>query len=188
LVQLPAQILRSLGFKAAVLKNPGTAWGGYTAGYDAEVVEWLGPDGSSIPAVAALRLRGLAPDVGNRVRNRIQRVCAKVRRQRHRASRWQLLPGSGMGGPAESERGAHPIRDLARVHVGCGCKPTKQWRFSQEDILTTLPWGERTLQTLAQQVRSAENRLLLAESWPRWPHSFKAQSTQRTSSAGRGTN
>ena len=42
-------------------------------------------------------------------------------------------------------------------------KPQKQWRFSPEDILTTLPWGEKTLQTLAQQVRSAENRVLVAE-------------------------
>ena len=32
------QLLRSLGFNAAVLKNPGTAWGGYSAAFDAETV------------------------------------------------------------------------------------------------------------------------------------------------------
>ena len=35
--------------------------------------------------------------------------------------------------------------------------------FQHGDILVTLPWGEKTLQTAAQQVRSAENRLLMAE-------------------------
>jgi alpha-mannosidase len=44
-----------------------------------------------------------------------------------------------------------------------GDKPSKQWRFTPEDILTTLPWGEKTLQAVAQQVRSAENRILAAE-------------------------
>jgi alpha-mannosidase len=42
-------------------------------------------------------------------------------------------------------------------------KPEKDWRFSIEDILVTLPWGEKTLQTAAQQVRSAEIKLLAAE-------------------------
>jgi hypothetical protein len=32
-----------------------------------------------------------------------------------------------------------------------------------EDILTALPWGEKTITVVAQQVRSAENRLLMAE-------------------------
>ena len=41
--------------------------------------------------------------------------------------------------------------------------PTKDWRFGIEDILTTLPWGEKTLQLVAQQERSAENRILMAE-------------------------
>ncbi|MGH9845744.1 MAG: glycoside hydrolase family 38 C-terminal domain-containing protein, partial [Blastocatellia bacterium] len=42
-------------------------------------------------------------------------------------------------------------------------KPARSWRFGIEDILTALPWGETTLQSVAQQVRSAENRLLVAE-------------------------
>jgi len=41
--------------------------------------------------------------------------------------------------------------------------PAKDWKFSIEDILTTLPWGEKTLQAVAQQERAAENRILLAE-------------------------
>jgi len=45
------QILLSLGFSAAVLKDPGTAWGGYAAGLDAETAKWKGPDGSMIATV-----------------------------------------------------------------------------------------------------------------------------------------
>ena len=41
--------------------------------------------------------------------------------------------------------------------------PAKDWHFTMEDIRTTLPWGEKTLQKVAQQSRSAETRLLLAE-------------------------
>ena len=44
------QILASFDFKRAVLKNP-TAWGGYFAGFGAEIVNVEGPDGSNIPCV-----------------------------------------------------------------------------------------------------------------------------------------
>ena len=45
------QILRSLGFRRSTLKNPATAWAGYSAGFPAESVLWTGPDGTSIPCV-----------------------------------------------------------------------------------------------------------------------------------------
>jgi alpha-mannosidase len=42
------QILRSYGFKYASLKNPNTCWGGYTRAFGGELVNWIGPDGSTI--------------------------------------------------------------------------------------------------------------------------------------------
>jgi len=45
------QILRSLGFKRAVLKNPSTAWGGYSRGFPADICLWEGPDATTIPLV-----------------------------------------------------------------------------------------------------------------------------------------
>jgi alpha-mannosidase len=42
-------------------------------------------------------------------------------------------------------------------------KTVRDWRFSMEDIRCALPWGEKTLQKIARQVRSAENRLITAE-------------------------
>jgi alpha-mannosidase len=45
------QILRSLRFDGASLKNASTAWGGYAAGFDADVFRWIGPDGTEITTV-----------------------------------------------------------------------------------------------------------------------------------------
>src|SRR5690606_31181417 len=42
------QILKSFGFKYASLKNPNTCWGGYTRAHGGELVNWIGPDGTSI--------------------------------------------------------------------------------------------------------------------------------------------
>ncbi len=157
------QILRSFGFTAAVLKNPGTAWGGYSAGFDAETVEWVGPDGTSIPAVPRYACEellhvwetesvtgspefarkcvahGIAHPAGNCFQDLGWAARPKVTGSHIRYVTWREY--------------------MKRIAI----RPQKQWHFSPEDILTTLPWGEKTLQTLAQQVRSAENRVLMAE-------------------------
>src|SRR5690554_2221031 len=45
------QILKGFGFQYAVLRNPNTCWGGYTSGVNKELVNWIGPDGTSMVAV-----------------------------------------------------------------------------------------------------------------------------------------
>ncbi|HVA90272.1 MAG TPA: hypothetical protein VNL71_10560, partial [Chloroflexota bacterium] len=37
------QILRSLGYRRAVLRDASTAWAGYPTGVDAAIVDWVGP-------------------------------------------------------------------------------------------------------------------------------------------------
>ena len=56
------QILRSLGFTQAVLKDPCTAFGGYSRGVDKSILYWRGPDGTSIPAVPRYKCENLNPD------------------------------------------------------------------------------------------------------------------------------
>ncbi len=56
------QILRSLGFTQAVLKDPCTAFGGYSRGIDKSILFWRGPDGTSIPAVPRYKCENLNPD------------------------------------------------------------------------------------------------------------------------------
>ncbi len=157
------QILRSLGFTAAVLKDPGTAWGGYSAGFDAETVDWVGPDGTSIPSVPRYACEDLLHVWETESVNaspEFARKCVEHGIAHPAGNCFQDL-----GWAARPKVTGPHIRYVTwreymkRIAV----RPTKQWHFSPEDILTTLPWGEKTLQTLAQQVRSAENRVLLAE-------------------------
>ncbi|MGE5568952.1 MAG: glycoside hydrolase family 38 C-terminal domain-containing protein [Rhodospirillales bacterium] len=157
------QVLLSLGFTGAVLKDPGTAWGGYTAGFDAEVVEWVGPDGSSIPAVP----RYACEDLLNVWETESVTGSAEFSRKcvQHGIPHPTGNCFQDLGWAARPKvKGEHirfvTWREYLKRIAG---KPQQQWRFSQEDILVTLPWGERTLQTLAQQVRAAENRVLMAE-------------------------
>ena len=56
------QILRSLGFKYAVLKNPNTDWGGYSCAHGGELVNWTGSDGTSIKAVPRYGNEELQPN------------------------------------------------------------------------------------------------------------------------------
>ena len=56
------QILRSYGFKYASLKNPNTCWGGYTRAFGGELVNWVGPDGSSILTVPRYGIEALKPN------------------------------------------------------------------------------------------------------------------------------
>lgn len=42
-------------------------------------------------------------------------------------------------------------------------KPTKNWNFSQEDILVSLNWGTAVLNKIAQKVHRAEIQVLSAE-------------------------
>ena len=145
------------------LKNPGTAWGGYSAGFDAETVHGWAPT-----AHRSLRCRGTPA----------KNWCARGKRNpspARRSSAANVSPTAshtlrgiafriwvGPRGPRSPARtfGYVTWREYMRQVVD---PPQKQWRFSPEDILTTLPWGEKTLQTVAQQVRSAENRVLMAE-------------------------
>jgi len=55
-------ILRSLGYTGAVLKDPSTAYAGYTRGINESTVSWTGPDGTSIPAVPRYECEELHSD------------------------------------------------------------------------------------------------------------------------------
>ncbi|WP_158944693.1 glycoside hydrolase family 38 C-terminal domain-containing protein [Granulicella sp. S190] len=157
------QILRSLKFDGAVLRDASTAWGGYSAGFDADLVNWVGSDGSTITAVpryAVERLQkvfetesivGTAEFAAKCVENGIPHPAG--------------MCFQDLGWPAKP-RVNEPFVRFATwqeyIHK-IADKPAKDWHFGIEDILVTLPWGNPTLQAVAQQVRSAENRLILAE-------------------------
>lgn len=157
------QILRSLGYKRAVLKNPGTAWGGYASGIDCETVLWVGPDGTSVPCVPRYACEELVK-------------CWETEAGYMEPEFVEKCLKRGIGHPVGSflqDLGWPAARWLNREDIQfvtwreyfeeIAEAPTVEWLFTQEDIRCTLPWGEGTLQQMARQVRAAEIKIVAAE-------------------------
>lgn len=157
------QILRSLGFTGASLKNASTAWCGYTQGKDAELVNWIGPDGTGIPAApryACEDLLAVWETEATEVSPAYARKCIA-----HGISEPVGMCFQDLGWAAQPRAQAPWIRYATwreYIHSIARQRPV-DWAFSMEDILTALPWGEKTLHRIAQQVRTAEVRLVVAE-------------------------
>jgi len=157
------QILRSLGFTGASLKNASTAWGGYTRGMDAELVNWVGPDGSSVLAVPRY--------VQERPLNVWETEATEVTPDYvQRCIEHGIPQPAGMCfqdlGWAAQPRVIEPWARFSTwreyIHTIANVKPVN-WIFTMEDILTALPWGEKTLHRVSQQVREAEVQMIRAE-------------------------
>ncbi|GMK45390.1 alpha-mannosidase [Paenibacillus glycanilyticus] len=157
------QILRSLGYKRAVLKNPGTGWGGYASGINHETVLWVGPDGTSIPCVPRYECEELLN-------------CWESEAGYMKPEFVEKCKAYGIAHPAGSF-----LQDLGwmarpwlnedyiqyttwREYIEeIAAKPAEAWYFTQEDIRCTLPWGEGTLQRMSREVRAAEQAVVSAE-------------------------
>ncbi len=157
------QILISLGFTGAVLRDASTAWGGYPAGFDAELVKWVGPDGTELTTVPRYACEAVQKVYETESINgtvEFTRKCIA-----HGIAKPVGMCFQDLGWPAKPRVTGdyiHYVTWNEYIHA-IASKPAKEWHFGIEDTLTTLPWGEHTLQGVAQQVRSAENRLLMAE-------------------------
>lgn len=164
-------VLASFGFQHAVLKSPNTCWGGYMRGFGGELITWTGPDGTRLLTVPRYEIEKLAahstwqttapdnaPDyiqaaLAAGIRNPVG-MCLQD-------AGWRKGPwlGNGRSAYAPSRYVAwteyfNRFADRARA---------PEWRVSQEDVQVSLVWGAQILQTLAQQVRKSENRILVAE-------------------------
>ncbi|GIN71206.1 alpha-mannosidase [Bacillus sp. J14TS2] len=157
------QILLSLGYKRAVLKNPGTAWGGYAATNPHEIVLWVGPDGSAIPCVPRYESEKLV--------NCWETEAAHMEEDFvNRSFSLGISHPIGsflqdLGWPAQPKMENKEVQYVTwrEYFEEIVDEPVHQWAFSQEDIRCTLPWGEGTLQKMAREVRSAENKMIQAE-------------------------
>ena len=157
------QILKSLGFTGAVLRDASTAWGGYPAGFDAEVVNWAGPDGTLLPMVP--RYACEAVQKVYETESISGSVAFAKKSIEHGIAKPVGMCFQDLGWPAKPRVSADYIRYVTwseYIH-SIASKPEKQWAFGIEDTLCSLPWGEHILQGVAQQVRSAENKILMAE-------------------------
>jgi alpha-mannosidase len=165
------EILKSFGFKYAVLKNPNTCWGGYTRAFGGELVNWIGPDGTAIPTVPRYEIEFLKPGstwetiacanspdyIRAATAARIEHPVGMCLQD----AGWRFGPWLDHVGnyyqPTKSTLWRNYFENVATQ------KPAQDWRFSQEDVQVSLVWGAQVLQRIAQQVRHAENRIVMAE-------------------------
>jgi alpha-mannosidase len=165
------QILKSFGYKYASLKNPNTLWGGYSRAFGGELVNWVGPDGTKLVTVPRYAVEDLKPgstwetighDNGKGFINAafaagIQHPVGMTLQD----AGWKGGPWAGNG-----DRGYQPTEYKTWTDYVDNYSiktPTQDWKFSQEDVLTSLVWGSQILQRIAQQVRVSENKLVSAE-------------------------
>lgn len=173
------QMLTLLGFRYAVLKNPDTCWGGYTAAYGTGPVHWIGPDGTrilTVPRYAAEQLEenstwqttawnnsdtylnackadGIDSPIG---------MC-------YQDAGWKNGPWIGEPGKNRSTYTlwTHYMDSVA------GKFSAEEWKFSQEDVLVSLMWGSQVLQKLSQEIRLAEQKLVRTEKIASLQHFFR---------------
>ncbi|HEV7214678.1 MAG TPA: hypothetical protein VGP33_06100 [Chloroflexota bacterium] len=158
------QILRSLRYTRAVLRDASTAWAGYPTGVDAAIVDWVGPDGSSIPCVPRYACEAL-------VKCWETESCSATDAFARKCLEHGITNPSGMGfqdlgwAARPKVQGVYLRYATWREYFErIAGTPSERWQATQEDLVRcTLPWGERTLQRLARQVRSAEVGVLVAE-------------------------
>lgn len=162
------QILRSMGFVRAVLKNSTTTFG-YTTGFDADLVEWIGPDGSSLTAVP--RYACESPVHPHKLESCLQTFSDdRIADFARKCIEHGIPHPSGMHFQDLGWVARKAIRDTHVRFVTwreycetIAARPAKPWTFTQENIRVVLAWGEKDLHRLSREVRSAENKLLVAE-------------------------
>lgn len=163
------QILKSFGIQYASLKNPNTCWGGYTRAHGGELVNWIGPDGTSIPTVPRYEFEDLKPDstwetTGNA--NSLPYIHAAFDYGvEHPIGMCLQDAGWRWGEWLKGDYYKPSIYTTWRNYFEnvVDFKNSTDWHFSQEDIQVSLVWGSQVLQKLAQQVRVAENNMIQAE-------------------------
>ena len=159
------QILTSFGFEYASLKNPNTCWGGYTRAFGGELINWVGPDGTSIVTVPRYEIEAL------KLKSTWQTIASENTKEYIEAAfKYGIENPIGMclqdagwkNGPwLGNSPGKYPAiyttwKDYLKNIVTK--KPATDWHFSQEDVQVSLVWGAQVLQQIAKQVRVSENK------------------------------
>lgn len=167
---LPA-ILTSLGFKYASLKCPNTCWGGYTREYGNGIVNWMGPDGSSILTVPryeceALQAKSQWQTIAWANSNEYLEACRKAGIKNpvgmcYQDAGWKNGPWIGYGERIKNNSKYITWTEyFEEVSEG---KSEDNYYFHQEDMQVALMWGSQVMQRIGRQVRFTENYLVKAE-------------------------
>jgi len=163
-------ILLEMGYRAAVLKSPGTAFAGLAAGEDALLLEWVGPDGSRIPAVPRYACEDTCRTWETEARYLKRAFVEKCR------DRGISQPvGTGLQDIGWRGKPALPFKDSDlqegdfrystwSTYLDALMEQTPNpRRLELDDFRVGLPWGDARLDRVAQVTRQAEWRLQMVE-------------------------
>jgi alpha-mannosidase len=163
------EILSSLGFKYIVLKNPNTCWGGYSRAHGGELVNWIGPDGTSIKAVPRYTNEELQPNstwqttaFGNSskyIQSSFQNGIRHPVGMTYQDCGWRFGPWLDNAvkryyQPTEYVTWSNYFEHIAMQHTN------DNWHLDQEDLQVALMWGSQVLQRIAREERKTNNTLL----------------------------
>lgn len=157
-------ILSQFGFRHAVLKCPNTCWGGYSAPYGGELVNFIGPDGTSMLSVPRYACEELEPKTvwqttawGNQPK--YFNACFNYGIKNPVAMTYQdagWTNGPWIGTDEGKLNGTVYTRWTKYIEEQSVKTTTDDYHFSQEDVRPGLMWGSQVLQRLAQQCRRSE--------------------------------
>ncbi|MDB5158345.1 MAG: hypothetical protein JWR50_3052 [Mucilaginibacter sp.] len=165
------QILKSFGFKYASLKNPNTCFGGYTSPHGGGLVNWIGPDGTSIIASPRYNVERLSPkstwqtiawdNSAEYIQGALADGITHPVGMTLQDAGWKNGPfiGNGRHGAVKSTYTTwrNYFANIAKGDLA------RDWKVSQEDINVSLVWGSQVTQQIAQKVRVSENKLVTTE-------------------------
>ena len=164
------QILKSFGINYAVLKCPNTCWGGYSEAYGGELVNWIGPDGTTILTVPRYACEDLGNDVWTTIANSNSKeyidacFAAGIKHPAgmcFQDAGWRNGPWIGHGDNIKGNSIYTTwVNYFENISVG---KTDDNHHFTQESFLPGLMWGSQVLQKIAQEVRASENNMIMAE-------------------------
>ena len=161
------QILKGFGFKYAVLRNPNTCWGGYTSAFGKDLVNWIGPDGTSIPSVPRYAIEGLSEESTWQTESWMNSnsFIDKCFANSIEYPVGMCFQDAGWnGGPWKNEYQPTVYTTWTNyIEMVKDKVEPDDWKFTQEDIMPGLVWGAQVIQKIAQQVRENENRLIMSE-------------------------
>ena len=164
------QVLKSFGFRYAVLKNPNTCWGGYFRARGGQLVNWRGPDGSTLLTIPRYSVESLDD-------SSTWQTIASTNRPSYIQAAYDAGISQPLGmclqdagwkfGPwLRSQKKSPPSTYTIFTAYIDSVSGGRQWpveRYTQEDVQVSLVWGSQVLQQIARQVRDQENDLLRTE-------------------------
>lgn len=161
------QILQQLGFRHAVLKCPDTCWGGYTEAFGGELVNWIGPDGTSLlsvprPACEELEENSVWQTTSWQNSRKYLQACFDAGIEHpvgmcYQDAGWKKGPWLQGKSKSQYVLWTDYIERIANPALAT------DYRMSQEDVRVALVWGSQVMQRIGQQVRRAENYLVQIE-------------------------